>query len=231
MKTMALIVAGGKGTRLGGTVPKQFRNLRERPLLAWTIHRFEQAPSISEIVLVVPEEFLLFANENVVNRFPFKKVSKVVVGGASREESVRKGLASLSYATDFVAIHDGARPLVNVADIEKVVAIAQKERAAILARPVSDTVKRVEGDFILSTLDRAKLYLAETPQVFQYDLIMSAHKMAPPAQEATDDAHLVELLGFKVKTVVPHGLNFKITTENDLSIAGYLLQKSNEAGF
>lgn len=231
MKITALIVAGGKGARFGGTVPKQFRNLRERPLLSWTIHQFEKAPSITEIVLVVPEEYLLFANENVVNRYPFKKVSKVVVGGASREESVRKGLASLSFATDFVAIHDGARPLVNVADIEKVVAVAQKERAAILVRPVSDTVKRVEGDFILSTLDRARLFLAETPQVFQYDLIMSAHKMAPPERDATDDAYLVELLGFKVRTVVPTGLNLKITTEDDLAIAGHLLQKSNEAGF
>lgn len=231
MKITALIVAGGKGARFGGTVPKQFRNLRERPLLSWTIHQFERAPSITEIVLVVPEEYLLFANENVVNRYPFKKVSKVVVGGASREESVRKGLASLSFATDFVAIHDGARPLVNVADIEKVVAVAQKERAAILVRPVSDTVKRVEGDFILSTLDRARLFLAETPQVFQYDLIMSAHKMAPPERDATDDAYLVELLGFKVRTVVPTGLNLKITTEDDLAIAGHLLQKSNEAGF
>lgn len=231
MKITALIVAGGKGARFGGTVPKQFRNLRERPLLSWTIHQFERAPSITEIVLVVPVEYLLFANENVVNRYPFKKVSKVVVGGASREESVRKGLASLSFATDFVAIHDGARPLVNVADIEKVVAVAQKERAAILARPVSDTVKRVEGDFILSTLDRAKLFLAETPQVFQYDLIMSAHKKAPPERDATDDAYLVELLGFKVKTVVPTGLNLKITTEDDLAMAGHLLQMSNEAGF
>lgn len=231
MKITALIVAGGKGTRFGGTVPKQFRNLRERPLLSWTIHQFERAPSITEIVLVVPEEYLLFANENVVNRYPFKKVSKIVVGGASREESVRKGLASLSFATDFVAIHDGARPLVNVADIEKVVAVAQKERAAILARPVSDTVKRVEGDFILSTLNRAKLFLAETPQVFQYDLIMSAHKMAPLERDATDDAYLVELLGFKVKTVVPTALNLKITTEDDLAMAGHLLQMSNEAGF
>ncbi len=227
MKTVAIIVAGGRGVRLGGEIPKQFRNIHDRPLLAWTISQFEKAKKVDEIVVVVPEDYLLYANERVVNPFSFEKISRIVIGGETRNESVRNGLRSIPISTAFVAIHDGARPLVFHSDIDRVVEIAQKERAAILARPVSDTVKRVEGDFIISTLDRTKLFLAETPQVFQYDLIMSAHNKASE-KNATDDAYLVEMLGFKVRVVVPERANPKITTEDDLVLAKLILADNDE---
>ena len=227
MKTVAIIVAGGRGVRLGGEIPKQFRNIHDRPLLAWTISQFEKAKKVDEIVVVVPEDYLLYANERVVNPFSFEKISRIVIGGETRNESVRNGLRSIPISTAFVAIHDGARPLVFHSDIDRVVEIAQKERAAILARPVSDTVKRVEGDFIISNLDRTKLFLAETPQVFQYDLIMSAHNKASE-KNATDDAYLVEMLGFKVRVVVPERANPKITTEDDLVLAKLILADNDE---
>ncbi len=227
MKTVALIVAGGRGVRFGSDVPKQFRNIWDKPLLSWTIFQFEKAEKIDEIVVVAPEDYLLYTNEKAINPYPFKKVNLIIAGGESRTESVRKGLKSLPLSTGFVAIHDGARPLISPQDIDRVVETAHRERAAILARPISDTIKRVEGDFIISTLDRTKLFLAETPQVFQYDLIISAHDRANNEQKATDDAYLVELLGFKVKTVVPEKMNFKITTEDDLSFAKYLLKDEN----
>jgi 2-C-methyl-D-erythritol 4-phosphate cytidylyltransferase len=224
VRTIAIIVAGGRGLRFGGETPKQFRTIHERPLLSWTIYQFEKASLVNEIVVVVPEDYLLFANEKVIVPFAFSKVSKIVIGGETREESVQRGLKAIPISTGFVAIHDGARPLVSPADIDRVISTAHRDKAAILARPVSDTVKRVEGDFIISTLDRSKLYLAETPQVFQYDLIMSAHKENSEKKPATDDAYLVELLGFKVKTVVPERINIKVTTENDLALAKFLLK-------
>ncbi len=229
MKTVALIVAGGRGIRFGGEIPKQFRSIQEKPVLSWTIQQFEKASKVDDIVVVVPEDYLLFTNENVVNPFLFKKVSLIITGGNTRLESVRKGLKALPISTGFVAIHDGARPLVWPHDIDRVIEAAQRERAAILARPITETVKRVESDFIISTLDRSKLFLAETPQVFQYDLISSAHASASDDKGATDDAYLVELLGFKVRTVVPERINLKITTEEDLAIAKILLGAKNAA--
>ncbi len=227
MKTVAIIVAGGRGLRLGGEIPKQFRNIHERPLLSWTIMQFERAKTVDEIVIVVPEDYLLYANEKVVNPFSFRKVNKIVIGGESREESVKNGLRSIPISTAYVAIHDGARPLIFHEDIDKVIEVAKRERAAVLARPITETVKRVESEFIISTLDRTKLFLAETPQVFQYDLIMSAHDK-PPEINATDDAYLVELLGFKVRAVTPGRANPKITTEDDLAWARFILAGNNE---
>jgi 2-C-methyl-D-erythritol 4-phosphate cytidylyltransferase len=229
MRTVALIVAGGKGQRLGAGVPKQFRRLLDRPLLVWTIMRFEKSECIDDIVIVAPDEYLLYTSEQVVNPYNFSKVTKIITGGESRRESVFRGLKSLPISTGYVAIHDGARPLVAPEDISHVVDVAHKERAAILARPISDTVKRIEGDFIISTLDRTKLYAAETPQVFQYDLIMSAHGSAPGDNSITDDSSLVEAMGFKVKIVSPLLPNLKITTDTDLIIAKSLLERDYAA--
>lgn len=106
MKTVALIMAGGRGIRFGADIPKQFRNLLDRPLLSWTIMQFERAEKVDEIVVVVPEDFLLYANEKVVNPYPFQKVTKIVVGGENRTESVSIGLKSIPYSTGYVAIHD-----------------------------------------------------------------------------------------------------------------------------
>lgn len=230
MNTVALIVAGGKGERFGGDIPKQFYPVLGRPLLSWTIDNFERAESIDEIAVVVPEESLLYAREKVVQPFGFKKVNRIIAGGESRQESVRKGLDQIPYATRTVAVHDGARPLVSFADIDKVVMIAEKNRAAILARSIGDTVKRAEGEFVISTLDRSRLYLAETPQVFQYDILVSAHKRAVDKSGALDDAMLVERLGFKVKLVVTGNPNPKITDPDDIEYLKYWLGKENETG-
>jgi 2-C-methyl-D-erythritol 4-phosphate cytidylyltransferase len=227
MKTVALIVAAGKGIRFGGGVPKQFRNLNNRPLLSWTIEQFEKASSINEIFLVVAEEYLLYAGEKIIKPYSYKKLTRIVKGGANRRESVKNGLNSLPLSTGFVAVHDGARPVIHYEDINRVVATAQIEKAAILARPVSDTIKRAEAEFVISTVDRSKLYRAETPQVFQYDLLKSAHEnySAEGETEITDDASLVEALGFKVKMVISEQPNIKVTTEMDLKIAETILEQ------
>lgn len=221
-------MAGGKGHRFGGPVPKQFRMVDNKPLLSWTVSQFEKADKIDEIVLVVPEEYLLYTHEKVVEPYKFSKLSKIIVGGKTRTESVVNGLKGIPISTSFVAIHDGARPIVCPGDINNVVETAHNEQAAILARPMADTVKRVEGDYIISTLDRKKLYRAETPQVFQYDLIFTAYQEFS-GDAATDDAYLVESRGFKVRTVIPQNPNIKVTTEKDLEIVKYLLRENYES--
>ena len=227
MKTIALIVAAGSSTRFGGEIPKQFQNVKGKPLLSRTIEKFQEAESISNIVVVVGEEYLLYTSEKVIDPYDFNKVVKIVPGGESRQESVLKGLEALPISTNFVAIHDAARMLIAIEDINRVVDEAIKERAAILAVKTKDTVKRVAGDYIISTLDRSSLYQAQTPQVFQYDLILKAHREYAQSgvdETVTDDSSLIEKKGFKVKIVEPNSLNFKITTPQDLELAGSLLE-------
>jgi 2-C-methyl-D-erythritol 4-phosphate cytidylyltransferase len=230
MKTCAVIVAGGSSTRIVGTVPKQFRDLSGRPMLAETVSRFETASSIDQIVVVVSEEHLLYTSERVIDPYAFGKVLKIVVGGATRFESVWNGIKSLPISTGFVAIHDGARPLVLPTYIDRVVETARRERAAILADPVTDTVKRVQDGYILATLDRSLLHLAQTPQVFQYDLFKAACEKAITEGNAasyTDDAALCEASGFKVRVVAPTGPNFKVTTNDDLELVRMIIRERN----
>ncbi len=227
MKTVALIVAAGRSARFAGDIPKQFREVCGKPVLSWSISRLEAAKSIDEIVLVVAEEYLLHVTRQVVDPYGFTKVGRVIVGGETRRESVMKGLEALSITTDFVAIHDGARPLVKPQDVDRVVSAAFDDRAAILASPAVDTIKRARQGFILSTLERDSLYMAQTPQVFQYDLIKEAHIQHAkdnPDVAITDDASLIEARGFKVRVVEPTGPNFKVTTTDDLTVAETILK-------
>jgi 2-C-methyl-D-erythritol 4-phosphate cytidylyltransferase len=229
MKTYALIVAGGSGQRFGGEIPKQYQLVAGKPVMSWTISRFEAATTIDEIVIVVAEDYLLYVNNQVVNPYDFKKVVKIVPGGETRMESVMKGLESLPISTSFVAVHDAVRPLVKSSDIDLVVLEARNNRAAILGRPISDTVKRAKDGMIMATVDRKNLFLAETPQVFQYDLLKEAYlKGKEKGIEATDDASLVESLGFMVKLIPSSAPNPKLTTKDDLE---YITMKlEGEAG-
>lgn len=225
MKTYALIVAAGQAVRFGGAVPKQFREVCGRPLLSWTISRFEHAASIDAIVVVVAEEHLLYTSQKVVDPFGYSKVQKIVVGGDTRQQSVLRGLKSLPISTRLVAIHDGARPLTTPTDIDRVVHMARSERAAMLAIPATDTVKRVRDGYILGTLERDSLYLAQTPQVFDFDLILEAHQSADADLAVSDDASLVEARGFKVRVVEPSAPNLKVTSADDLVLVEALLKQ------
>jgi 2-C-methyl-D-erythritol 4-phosphate cytidylyltransferase len=228
MRVQAVIVAAGSAERFGGVVPKQFKEICGRPLLSWTISRFEAAGAIDQVVLVVPEEYALYAGQEVVDPYGFTKVNRIVAGGPVRRESVLNGLDALPVSTEYVAIHDGARPVVLPSDIDRVVQVAISDRAALLAVRATDTVKRAREGFVLNTLERGSLFLAQTPQVFQYDLIMAAYKDAANDADIahfTDDASLVEARGFKVRVVEPTGPNLKVTTRDDLILVEALLKR------
>ncbi|MDH4222178.1 MAG: 2-C-methyl-D-erythritol 4-phosphate cytidylyltransferase [candidate division Zixibacteria bacterium] len=226
MKARAIIVAAGKGERIGGNVPKQFIEIKKKPILAYTIERFERCEQIDEIVLVVPEDYMSFCSYRVVDVCDFVKVKKIIGGGKERQDSVYKGLSALPVDTDMVLIHDGVRPFISIQKLRKLIGLCEKEKAVILAQPIKETVKRVEDHNVITTLDREKLWIAQTPQVFEYKLILKAYKKAlEDGFIGTDDSSLVERLGFKVKVLEGEYGNIKITTADDLILAERIIER------
>ncbi|HTY23069.1 MAG TPA: 2-C-methyl-D-erythritol 4-phosphate cytidylyltransferase [Desulfomonilaceae bacterium] len=227
MKCAALITAGGLGKRMASHAPKQYLELNGRPVLAWTIAAFETHPLIERIVVTVPpgdEEFCL---EKVVRPFGFEKVKEIIAGGDDRQASVRHGLENLA-GTEFVAVHDGVRPLVSSDTITRSIEAAEVHGAAVACVPVRETVKKQIGPY-LQTVSRSDLLFARTPQTFRTQLIIDAHRRALQDRfVGTDDAVLVERLGWRVVPVEDSDTNIKITTPADLIVAGILLKKERE---
>lgn len=221
-ETWGLIVAAGKGRRLGGAQPKPFLPLGGRPLLGWTLEAFQRCSAIDGVQLVVASENLEQAR-GLVRQLGLGKVRGIVAGGAERPDSVQRGLAALPAECGLVAIHDGARPLVRPSLIERVVAAARESGAAIPALAVRDTVKRAEGGAVAATENRAGLHLAQTPQVFALELIRRAHVEASGLDGITDDAQLVERLGHAVSLVPGDPDNLKVTLPEDAALAERLL--------
>jgi 2-C-methyl-D-erythritol 4-phosphate cytidylyltransferase len=220
----AIIAAAGYGSRMASDRPKQFLLLAGIPIIFHTLKAFEQCDSIHEIIVVLPSEssaeFLVGAVE-----FGLKKVTRVVPGGATRAESVKRGLNAIRAATaNIVAVHDGVRPFISVDEISTTIAAAEEHDAAILVAPITDTVKQVDHQSILKTIDRRDLRRALTPQCFRYELLVRAYAQADVSNPAlTDDSTLVEQLGLKVAIVEGNARNIKITTAEDLRVAESLI--------
>ncbi len=226
MKVKALIAAGGRGERIGGILPKQFVEIKKKPVLAYTVEKFENCELIDEIILVVPEDYMSFCSYNIVDVGDFKKVKRILSGGKERQDSVYKGLLALPKDTDMVLIHDGVRPFISTEKIGESIERCKKEKAVILALSVNDTVKRVDEEYVVTTLDRDKLWIAQTPQTFEYRLILEAYKKAiEDGFTGTDDSSLVERLGFKVRVLQGESQNIKITTPEDLAFAERILER------
>ncbi len=227
MKAVAVIVAGGTGKRIPGdtvaggkNLPKQFLTLGDRPILVHTLNRFEENESVDEIILVVPEDYMGYCSQAIVDKFHFRKIKKIVCGGEERQDSVYLGLKACPRSTSLVAIHDGVRPLISKEKITESIRLCQQKKAVILAVPPKDTIKRVEEGVVITTLDRKKLWLVQTPQTFEYKLILEAHEKAREDNfAATDDSVLVERLGQKVVVLEGEYRNIKITTADDLAVA------------
>lgn len=226
MAAVALIVAGGQGTRIEGKLPKQFLNLGDKPILAHSVQKFEACEAIDRIILVVPEDYLGYCSQNIVDRHRFTNVDKIVCGGKERQDSVYAGLKACPNSTSIVAIHDGVRPFISPQKISESIRLCEQKKAVILAVPAKDTVKRVEGNSVVGTLDRKKLWLVQTPQVFEYSFILDAYEKAiEDGFVGTDDAMLVERLGHEVAVLQGEYQNMKITTAEDLAVAEKLIGK------
>ena len=223
---VAIIVAGGKGTRFGGNRPKQYLEINGPTIIMHTLKQFEQAQEIDAVVIAVPaEEINTF--RSAVEESNLKKISQVVAGGDTRAQSVKCGLAAIA-AADVVAVHDAVRPLVTPEEIDQVVLAANNSGAAILVAPVSDTIKEVDNNQIVRTMSRAHLRRALTPQCFRFDILKRAYADLEEIEslriDVTDDSFLVERLGIPIAAVGGSARNIKITNQDDLAFAETILR-------
>jgi len=224
MRTVAIIVAGGKGTRIERTLPKQFIEIDGKPIVVHTLEKFESCNSVDEVLLVVPEDYLTYSLE-IVKKFNFKKLNKILPGGEKRQDSVYEGLLAVPTNTSIVVIHDGVRPLVGIFKIEESIKVCRKCKAVILAVPVKETVKRVEDFSVITTLNRERLWSVQTPQTFDYKVLLDAYNQAKDDRfVGTDDSSLVERIGVEVKVLEGDYDNIKITTKQDLIFAKEILK-------
>lgn len=224
-----IIVAAGKGSRMGTKESKQYLELGGKPILVHTLERFQQMPETHSIVLVVGSQEVGRC-ESYVKHYGLTKVIRILPGGQERQDSVYAGLKALPASVRVVLVHDGVRPFVRDKHIRACWQAAEQGGAAVLAVPVKDTIKVIdESGYIQSTPDRKSLWAIQTPQAFRRSLLEEAHDKAKLDDFiGTDDAMLVERLGARVRVVEGDYRNIKITTPEDLPWAECILQNKGE---
>ena len=220
----AIIPAAGSATRMGGPVRKPLLTIGGRPILIHTLRNLVRVKAINEIIIVVNPKDVELVQKELGQELTSLRVSAVIAGGRHRFNSVQIGLRHVDKRCNLVLVHDAVRPFVAPELVRAVTARARKTGAAILAIPVTDTVKRVHLGRIAETVDRKPLWLAQTPQVFRRDILEAAYARPRP-RWVSDDAQLVELLGRPVAIVPGSPLNLKITTPDDLLLAQALTER------
>ena len=223
-----VIVAAGTGSRMKMGINKQFIKLNDKEIIAYTIEKFYQKTYIQDIVVVIKEEESEFFRNEIINKYKFEGV-KLAFGGNERQDSVYNGLKELDEKCNIVLIHDGARPFVSENIIENSIKEAIKNNAVVVGVPVKDTIKVVDNDNNISkTPDRSKLWAVQTPQTFDYKVLLNSYEDAFKDKfYGTDDAMLVERIGYKVKMIEGSYNNIKITTQEDLNIGAQILKVQN----
>jgi 2-C-methyl-D-erythritol 4-phosphate cytidylyltransferase len=218
----AVIVAAGSSRRMG--FDKLFAALRGKPVIAWSIAAFEGAPEIGEIILVTREEQRKPLLELVAAE-KFKKVTKIIEGGAERHLSVWRGLQAVDGKASHVAIHDGARPLTTPAVIRACLELAKKGGAACVAAPIPDTVKRAsEAGLVVGSVERTGLWAMQTPQIFSTPVILQAYAaLIAAGDQVTDEVSAVQRMGVNIALLRNDEWNFKITIPRDLELAAHVL--------
>ena len=220
-----VIVAAGTGSRMNMGINKQFIKLEGKEIIAYTIEKFYNNSNIEDIVVVVKEDESEFFKKEILDKYNFKNV-KIAYGGKERQDSVYNGLKLLDEKCDVVLIHDGARPFVSDKIIDKSIEEAKEHKAIVVGVPVKDTIKVIDNDKnIVDTPNRSVLWAVQTPQTFDYNILIDAYKDAFKNKfYGTDDAMLVERIGYKVKMLEGSYNNIKITTQEDLNIGRQILR-------
>lgn len=220
-----VIVAAGTGSRMNMGINKQFIKLEEKEIIAYTIEKFYNNSNIEDIVVVVKEDESEFFKKEILDKYNFKNI-KIAYGGKERQDSVYNGLKSLDKKCDVVLIHDGARPFVSDKIIYNCIEEVKEHKAIVVGVPVKDTIKIIDNDKnIVDTPNRSVLWAVQTPQTFDYNILIDAYKDAfKSGFYGTDDAMLVERIGYKVKMVEGSYNNIKITTQEDLSVGSQILK-------
>ncbi|QAY67832.1 2-C-methyl-D-erythritol 4-phosphate cytidylyltransferase [Paenibacillus protaetiae] len=221
-----VVVAAGRGTRMGTSESKQYLLLGNKPILVHTLELFESMAEIAEIVVVTGSGEIGRCRE-LAEQYGLHKVRHVVAGGSERQHSVYKGIAALGNRADWVMVHDAVRPFVTSEAVRACCSAAEQHGAAVLAVPVKDTIKQVnEAGIITATPDRSRLWAIQTPQAFRRELLAEAHEQAAAASfVGTDDAMVVERMGVPVAVAAGDYTNIKITTPDDLPYAEFLLSQ------
>ena len=220
-----VIVAAGTGSRMNMGINKQFIKLEGKEIIAYTIEKFYNNSNIEDIVVVVKEDEFEFFKEEILDKYNFKNI-KIAYGGKERQDSVYNGLKLLDEKCDVVLIHDGARPFVSDKIIDKSIEEAKEHKAIVVGVPVKDTIKVIDNDKnIVDTPNRSVLWAVQTPQTFDYNILIHAYKDAfKNGFYGTDDAMLVERIGYKVKMLEGSYNNIKITTQEDLNVGSQILR-------
>jgi len=219
----AIIVAAGSGKRFESSTPKQFLDLLGKPVIFHTLERFDRCAAIDGLIVVLADDWLDRIGEES-KAFNFAKPIRFVAGGATRAQSVKNGFRACAPATEFIAVHDAARPLVTEAEILRTIEGAHETGAACLTSPVVDTIKEIKDKRINRTIDRTSLRRAVTPQVFRYDILRDALESSDLSEAVTDECSLVEKIGGEIAYIDGSPRNIKITVPDDLIIAEALLK-------
>jgi 2-C-methyl-D-erythritol 4-phosphate cytidylyltransferase len=219
MVVSAIIPVAGQGKRFGGKSPKQFQKIGDQTIIEITLKKFVSIAEINTGVVVVPENDIVFS-ENLFREIEgFAQKFTVVSGGIVRQDSVYNGLKTIPSGTDIIVVHDGVRPLVSSRLIRDSIESAFKSGACIAALPIKDTIKRVKNYTVQKTISRENLWLVQTPQAFQYSILMDAHEKARKKNfYSTDESALVEWSGHTVSIIPGETQNIKITTPADLDL-------------
>lgn len=221
----AIILAGGKGKRMGASVSKQFIELKGKPIIYYTIKKFEENKNIDNIVVVLPPDEVSYFKEEILKKY-YLKIDKIVLGGTERQDSVYNALKSIADTeTDIVLIHDGARPFISNRIINDGIKYANEYGAAAPGVMPKDTIKvKNENNFSINTPDRSSLVAIQTPQVFKYKEILKCHEKVKVNKEVvTDDTMVVEKYGYKVYLYKGEYTNIKVTTPEDLILGEMLI--------
>lgn len=221
MKVAVIITAGGKGERFGGEMPKQFIELKGKPIIIHTIEKFSNIPSVESIIIPVHSEWFTYTKE-LVAKYDLPKVKDVVVGGKERQDSIYNALQSKSLENiDIVMVHDSVRPFIEEKLINKMIDLTEDYGAVIAGTAPKDPVKEINTkNEIQRTIQRNKVSISQTPQSFWKDIITNAYQKARDVNYiGSDSSQLVEFLGYKVSIVEGSELNIKITTQFDLKLA------------
>ncbi len=226
MNLGVVIPAAGEGSRMGENLNKQYLKIAGKPVLLHTVLAFNAIEDIKQMVIVVKEDELEYCRKAVLSKLKgLTYPVELVIGGATRKESVYSGLLNMDEQVEHVIIHDGARPLVSKHLIERVIAALEEDDAVTCGVKVKDTIKLAKDNYVEQTLARDSLVAVQTPQAFKYDLILRAHQ-AYQQEGALDDASLVEELADQpVRIVRGNYHNLKLTTPEDLPFAEYILKE------
>ena len=222
-RVTAILLAAGKGTRMGGSVRKQYMELDGRPLLSYSLETLEKSRVITDIVVVVPDGEADYVAENIVKPVEEAggRVRKFVSGGAERCDSVRCGIEAIDWPCDYVFIHDGARPFISEETLQHLYDDVMKNGASVAAVPSKDTVKiSDDSGFVKATPERRNVWIIQTPQCFEFELAKDAYEKVTAGPGITDDAMVIEkMTGHKVKLTLSDYRNIKVTTPEDIEVA------------